>query len=66
MAISSFLSLLASDNPKDLSGAELSWPEIERRKNIALRRLRGILETEAAHTTEAENESGERHPQPLA
>ncbi len=64
MAISSIFSLQASDNQNDLSEFA-SWPEHERRKNIALRRLRGILETEADHAAEADDESDGSKPQPL-
>lgn len=67
MALLSVFSLLDSGNHKDASAstAELSWPEHERRRNIALRRLRGILEAESVHTAEAEYEGGGSNPQPL-
>ena len=67
MARLSVLSVLDSGNHKDASGstAGLSWPEHERRRNIALRRLRGILESDAVDTAEAEHECGGSNPQPL-
>ena len=39
-----------STHEADASGADLTWPATERRKNVPLRRLRNMLEADTAVT----------------